>query len=91
MIWVVVPLLVASLIASSVVRGRMFVHRHDQKWRRAAGATFGAAPLGLWWHDIYRSADYSPQGQRLLPLAIALEAIALVLAVTTLVVLFRAA
>jgi hypothetical protein len=79
MIWVLVALLLAAGVAGSLVRGRMFLYRHDQKWRRERGARFGDEPLSLWWHDVYRASDYSPEGQRLVPVAFALDIVTLAL------------
>jgi hypothetical protein len=91
MIWLLGVLLLGTLLASSLVRGRMFLYRHDERWRRSRGAAFGAAPLGLWWHDVYRRSDYSPEGQRLVPVAVVLEIASIVLAVAAFAFVVRAA
>ena len=91
MIWFLSALFFGALLASSIVRSRMFVYRHDERWRRARGAVFGAAPLGLWWRDVYQRSAYSPEGQRLLPIAIALEILSIVLGVALFALIARAA
>ena len=91
MVWALGTLLIVALVASSLIRARMFVFRHDEKWRRSRGALFGAAPLGLWWHDVYRNEDYSPEGQRLIPAAMILEGVSIVLAILTFMLIVRAA
>ncbi len=84
-------LFVLTLIASSLVKLRLFVYRHDEKWRRERGAWFGTLPLALWSGEVYKPADYSPQGRRLIPIAIALEVSCIALAVATVIWFARAA
>jgi hypothetical protein len=87
MIWLLAVLLLAAVLASALVRGRMFLYRHDQKWRRERGATFGDEPLAIFSWDIYRDSDYSPAGRSLLPIAFALQIIAIALFIAVVVLL----
>ena len=84
-------LFVLTLMASSLVKLRLFVYRHDEKWRRERGAWFGSLPLALWSGEVYKSADYSAQGRRLIPIAIALEVASIALGVATVIWFARAA
>jgi hypothetical protein len=67
---------VLSVGACALVDARLFLYRHDQAWRRERGAVFGDSPLGLGWEIVHRKADYLPEGQRLIPLSIALRFLA---------------
>jgi len=89
--WTLLTLFVLTLIASSLVKLRLFVYRHDEKWRRERGAWFGSLPLALWSGEVYKPADYSPQGRRLIPIAIALEVTSIALGVATVIWFARAA
>jgi len=89
--WTLLTLFVLTLIASSLVKLRLFVYRHDEKWRRERGAWFGSLPLALWPGEIYKPADYAPQGRRLIPIAIALDVASSALGVATAIWFARAA
>jgi hypothetical protein len=89
--WTLLTLFVLTLITSSLVKLRLFVYRHDEKWRRERGAWFGSLPLALWSGEVYKPADYSPQGRRLIPIAIALEVASIALGVATVIWFARAA
>ena len=88
--WTLLTLFVLTLMASSLVKLRLFVYRHDEKWRRERGAWFGSLPLALWSGEVYKS-DYSAQGRRLIPIAIALEVASIALGVATVIWFARAA
>ena len=89
--WTLLTVFVLTLIASSLVKLRLFVYRHDEKWRRESGAWFGNLPLGLWSGDVYKPAEYSPQGRRLIPIALALELASIALGIAALIRFARAA
>jgi hypothetical protein len=89
--WILPSLLVLALVARSLVLGRLFIYRHDEKWRRERGARFGTLPMGPWSGEMYRGAEYSPEGRRLIPVAIGLEIVSIALAVATFIWFVRAA
>ena len=76
-------LFVLTLVASVSLKLRLFVYRHDEKWRRERGAWFGSLPLALWSGEVYKHADYAPEGRRLIPIAIALEILTIALGIAT--------
>ena len=65
--------------------------RIPEKWRRERGARFETLPMGLWSGEMYRGAEYSPEGRRLIPVAIGLEIVSIALAVATFIWFVRAA
>lgn len=76
-------ILAFTIAASVAVNGRLFLYRHDQKWRRERGAMFGDWPLSHGWDNIFRKADYSPEGRRLIPIAIALRILSILFLLLT--------
>jgi len=68
-----------SIAGSYFANGRLFLYRHDQKWRREKGAVLGDWPMSTGWDDIYRKADYAPEGHRLIPIAIVLQLLSVLL------------
>ncbi|HSQ33067.1 MAG TPA: hypothetical protein VLN49_24605 [Gemmatimonadaceae bacterium] len=87
MIWLLAILDLAVVLASALVRSRMFLYRHDQKWRRERGAAFGDEPPAIFPWDIYRESDYSPAGRRLLPIVFTLQIIAIALFISVVALL----
>jgi hypothetical protein len=84
-------LFVLTLVASVLLKLRLFVYRHDEKWRRERGAWFGSLPLALWPGEVYKRADYAAEGRRLIPIAIALEILTIALGIATFIRLAGAA
>jgi hypothetical protein len=78
-------LFVLTLVASVLLKLRLFVYRHDEKWRRERGAWFGSLPLALWPGEVYKRADYAAEGRRLIPIAIALEILSIALGIATVI------
>jgi hypothetical protein len=89
--WTLPILFVLTLVASLLIKFRLFIYRNDEKWRRERGAWFGNLPLGLWSGDVYKPAEYSPQGRRLIPIALALELASIALGIAALIRFARAA
>ena len=85
-----VIILALTTAASLVVNGRLFIYRHDQKWRRERGAMFGDWPLSHGWENIFRKADYAAEGWWLIPYAIALGVLSMLLLLVTFGLLARA-
>jgi hypothetical protein len=82
--------LVLCVAANGLLHLRLFVYRHDQKWRRDRGALLGDWPLSTGLDDLWNKADYAPEGHRLIPFALCLQVIMIGLAVATLAVALRA-
>jgi len=80
---------IAALL-SFVVSARLFVYRHDQRWRRERGSWFGEWPMSHGWENVYRQQDYVAEGHRLIPFAIALQLITMLLAILGFTLLVRA-
>jgi len=76
-------LFVLTLLASVLLKLRLFVYRNDEKWRRERGAWFGSLPLALRSGEVYKRADYAAEGRRLIPIAIALEILTIALGIAT--------
>ena len=69
---------------------RLFVYRNDESGdaRGVHGLEAYRSPFG---QKVYKPADYSPQGRRLIPIAIALEVASIALGVATVIWFARAA
>jgi hypothetical protein len=89
--WILPTLFVLTLIASVLLKFRLFVYRNDEKWRRERGAWFGTLPLALWSREVYKPSDYAAEGRPLIPIAIALEILTIALGIVTFIRLARAA
>ena len=89
--WILPTLFVLTLVASVLLKFRLFVYRNDEKWRRERGAWFGSLPLALWSGEVYNRAEYSPEGRPLIPIAIALEILTIALGVFSFIRLAGAA
>jgi hypothetical protein len=89
--WILPTLFVLILIASVLLKFRLFVYRNDEKWRRERGTWFGTLPFALWSGEVYKPADYAAEGRLLIPIAIALEILTIALGIATFIRFARAA
>jgi hypothetical protein len=78
---VLTGLLGLVVVLSLVVHARLFIFRHDQKWRRERGAVFGDWPMSHGLDNLWRKADYAPEGHALIPVALGLQVLSVVLAI----------
>jgi uncharacterized membrane protein len=84
-------LFVLTLVASVLLKLRLFAYRYDEKWRRERGAWLGSLPLALWSGEVYKRANYAAEGHRLIPIAIALEILTIALGIAAFIRLAGAA